>query len=277
MREMTTREVQQVSLDILKDVHEFCVKNNIKYSLSGGTLLGAIRHNGFIPWDDDVDIQMPRPDYDRFIHTYVSQRGYKVYSRELPELEKKNITYAHGCRVCDMERTFVDTGLKPWITEDTGIWIDVFPCDGISSDFMEAKKHLGRVHELVRHARWLVYKDFPWKKMTKRMRFEDKVKCIIKKLISGIVPTNTFDKMLALKKKYDYTTSDYFFATTLKGLGEWQPKKNMENFELHQFEYAEFYIMSGYDANLTSLYGNYMQLPPENKRTVHRFNKYYWK
>ena len=70
MKEMTIQEIQQVTLEILKDVHEFCVDNNIRYSLSGGTLLGAIRHNGFIPWDDDADIQLPRPDYDRFIRTY---------------------------------------------------------------------------------------------------------------------------------------------------------------------------------------------------------------
>ena len=70
MREMALKEIQQVSLDILKDVHQFCINNGIHYSLCYGTLLGAIRHNGFIPWDDDIDIMMPRPDYDRFVNTY---------------------------------------------------------------------------------------------------------------------------------------------------------------------------------------------------------------
>ena len=276
MKEMTTREVQLVSLEILKDVHEFCVKNGIKYSLSGGTLLGAIRHNGFIPWDDDVDIQMPRPDYDRFIHTYTSQKGYRVCSRELPEYEKKNMAYAYA-RVCDMEKTFVDTGVHPWISGDTGVWIDIFPCDGISSDSAEAKKHLNHVDKLVRHSRLLAFRDFSLRKLKREERKMSNIKYFIKKLVSGIVPLSTFDKMLALKKRYDYTTSDYFFATTLKGFGEWQPKKNMESFELHQFENAEFYIMSGYDANLRSLYDDYMVIPSENKRVVHAYNKHYWR
>ena len=63
---MTLREVQLFGLDILKDVHDFCTTNNIRYSLGYGTLLGAVRHNGFIPWDDDIDIIMPRPDYEQF-------------------------------------------------------------------------------------------------------------------------------------------------------------------------------------------------------------------
>ena len=82
MREMTLEEIQQVSLEILKDVHRFCVENDIKYSLCYGTLLGAIRHNGFIPWDDDIDIMMPRPEYDRFIRLYQSEKGYKLFAAE---------------------------------------------------------------------------------------------------------------------------------------------------------------------------------------------------
>ena len=61
---MSVKDIQMLSLDIMKDVHEFCVENDIKYTLQGGTLLGAIRHDGFIPWDDDIDVMMPRPDYD---------------------------------------------------------------------------------------------------------------------------------------------------------------------------------------------------------------------
>ena len=275
MKEMTTREVQLVSLEILKDVHEFCVKNDIKYSLSGGTLLGAIRHNGFIPWDDDVDIQMPRPDYDRFIHTYVSPK-YKVYSRELTEFEKKCMTYAYA-RVCEMDKTFVDTGVRPWILEDTGIWIDILPCDGIPSEYKEAKRHFKRFRKLLRPVYLLGFKNSSWEKIKKGTSVTAKIRYVIEKLMSGMVSENSYDKMLAVKKRYDYTMSEYFFTTSRRGLGELQPRKNMEKFELHQFEDAEFYIMSGYEANLTSLYGDYMAIPPENKRISHGVNHYYWR
>jgi lipopolysaccharide cholinephosphotransferase len=74
MRELSLRELQLFTLDILKDVHTFCINNQLHYSVAFGTLIGAIRHRGFIPWDDDIDIVMPRPDYERFCQTYHSER-----------------------------------------------------------------------------------------------------------------------------------------------------------------------------------------------------------
>ena len=83
MKEMNIQEVQHISLELLKEVHEFCVENDVKYTLFSGTLIGAIRHHGFIPWDDDLDIAMPRPDYEKFIHSFKSKKGNKLFTREM--------------------------------------------------------------------------------------------------------------------------------------------------------------------------------------------------
>lgn len=276
MKEMTTKEVQQMSLDILQDFHDFCVKNNLHYSLSGGTLLGAIRHNGFIPWDDDIDVQMPRPDYDRLIRTYTSEKGYKVYSRELFGFDKKKMAYTHA-RICDTQKTYVDTGIRPWISEQVGVWIDILPCDGISSNPQEAKKHLQQIDSLARHAYWMGVQYSAWSTIIKGKNLKEKVKFGLKKIASLGVKENVFDTLFRYRHKYNYATSEFFFATTHYGMKEWQPKKNLEGFILHKFEDHEFYIMSGWDENLKSLYGDYMKLPPENQRESHDFNRYYWK
>ena len=129
MKVMTLREIQLFTLEILKVTHNFCVENNIKYSLSYGTLIGAVRHKGFIPWDDDVDIMMLRPDYDRFCQTFQAP-GYQVVSRQT----RKDCLISFA-RVCDIRETDV-TSMEPWIRRqgNLGLWIDIFPIDSVTDD-----------------------------------------------------------------------------------------------------------------------------------------------
>lgn len=274
MKEMTTREVQLVILDILKDVHEFCVNNHIRYSLSGGTLLGAIRHNGFIPWDDDADIQIPRPDYNRFIRQYKSQRGFKLFCHELGNSGKNRISHT---MVCDMEKTIVDKSQLPWTDIELGIRIDVIPVDGAPSSFKKMKRHMLMLKFWRAICSTGRVKDAPLSSISFKKTYSKKATFLIKKLFGFIYGDWCIKKYDNCAKKYDYESSDYFCAGTHYGMGEWQPKKNMEAFILHQFEDSEFYIMTGYDQNLKSLYGDYMTLPPINKRNTHSAFKYYWK
>lgn len=271
---MTTRDVQLVCLDILKDVHDFCKKNNIRYSLSGGTLLGAIRHDGFIPWDDDVDIQIPLPDYDRFIKTYKSNSGFELFAYEKEGCKDVKIWYA---RVCDMKRTYVEQGPLPWLDRETGVWIDVLPVYGAPSTVDGYKIFYKKFYYYKKVTMWwrtgkANLSDYRWMNgVSKRVNF------FIRHFIGKCLPNYVLKHFLSFLRKIDYDSADYFCASIHYGMGEWQPKKYMEKFELHKFEDREFFVMSAYDENLKCLYGDYMTLPPVEKRVVHTTHRYYWK
>lgn len=149
MREMSLQDVQSFSLEILKDVHAFCVENNINYSLAYGTLIGAVRHQGFIPWDDDIDIIMPRPDYDRFCREYHSDK-FKTAVAGTPSV------YIAFSRVYDDQYTFVENRQMPWASFETGVWIDIFPIDAVCDDydtFINTGKKLQKLWIRTCHAR----------------------------------------------------------------------------------------------------------------------------
>jgi len=274
MKKMTLEEVHQVSLDILKDIHEFCVENDIKYSLSGGSLLGAIRHNGFIPWDDDIDIQMPRPEYEKFIHSYKSGNGYCVFSRELDGCDDLRIAFA---RVCDLKRTYADMGVAVWKGGQTGVWIDVFPIDGAPSDEKLAKKKIDKMYRLWRLTLLSAGKFSIKFSAAKSLKL--KIRLAIKKLLSKFVPNNLVLKYIAMCQEYSFEQSSYLanYSVMHYKYREWQPKEAMANYILHKFEDSEFYIMSGYDISLTSLYGDYMKLPPKEKQVSDGVNSFYWR
>lgn len=123
MTRMTTEEVQRVSLDVLRHIDEFCKAKDITYFLDAGTLIGAMRHGGFIPWDDDADVLMPRQDYDRFIREYTDGDNYRLYD------PSKGNSYLPYARLCEMSKTFFGQHL-PWTKESPGVGVDVFPLDG---------------------------------------------------------------------------------------------------------------------------------------------------
>lgn len=274
MKPMTLDEVHDILYDILVDIHEFCVENDIKYSLAGGTLLGAIRHNGFIPWDDDIDIQMSRPEYERFIHIFKSKRGYELFSRELSGCKDVNIAFS---RVCEMKKTFVDTGEFPWKDKPTGLWVDVVPIDGAPESAFIAKMKIS-----VMYVFWIItimsrHANHAKIRTTKGMI--KKIRMALKKCLVAFLPKNFIQSYIVMCQQYSYEKSNFIanYSTMQNKFREWQPKSSMLKFVLHQFEGGEFYIMEDYETSLSHLYGDYMELPPKEKQVPHVENSFFWR
>ena len=273
MIEMTTRELQLFCLDILKDVHSFCVKNNIRYSLAYGSLLGAVRHNGFIPWDNDIDIYMLRSDYERFINSYKSDDYELAFFGEKSKYDCL-IAYA---RVFDVKKSKAKNCC--WVNTDAGVWIDIFPVDVVP----QSKQDFENLYQGC-------YKY--WKKIqSKRVQFShlNDVESFAKKLcmiarkvihLNGLnghkMQKKYIERIRQEAKSMDESVSQ--LAVMDNGPVEHFPASFFSNLCLHEFEDCSFFILVDYKQVLSALYGDYMKLPPPEKRVPHQsYIKFYWR
>ena len=251
MKEMTLKDIQEESLRILKTVHGFCVENGIRYSLAYGTLIGAVRHKGFIPWDDDLDIMMPRPDYDRFCSTFRA-KGYQVVSRQ-----NRKDCFIPFARVCDTGSTCVKT-MEPWIREqgDLGVWIDIFPVDAAPDDrnafhdlYLKASRH---------HA-----KSAMARRPYRPLNGDKPLKYNINTLKKGMTPYGSTRHLAQLA----YPAKEEYFDAQV-----------MEGYHLTDFEDSRFYVIDGYDELLKMEYGDYMTPPPKDQQKPQQdYITFYWK
>lgn len=273
MKQITLKDLQGVLLDMMKDIHSFCMENNINYSLAYGSLIGAVRHKGFIPWDDDIDIWMTRPDYDRFSATYKSKKGYIMKS--VNDID----CYTNFTRVYDVEKTLLVSPAMPCKGE-IGAWIDVLPIDAVSDN------------EILRIKDYLEFKNCADRIMTMRGnlakikngslvdKFSHSIKYYVKCMMWGCI--STMHKRLQVKMQScsfgetKYCSNWCCLDALNKGEMEILFTKDFEKFELTSFEDTEFLISSQYDRILSTIYGDYMQLPPIEKRGVrHQSHKIY--
>ena len=265
MKEIRDKELRSIQLDILKDVHAFCVSHHIRYSMAYGTLLGAVRHQGYIPWDDDIDVMMPREDYNRFIQTY------------------KNNCF----RVVDMS---VDAGyiLPHAKVEDTrtvmeefsegesvyGVYIDVFPLDGIPDDLLERKAFYRR------KSLWNELYNLKIVKVRKGRSFvKNMVLAISHILLSFISARSIAQHMSSMATKYQGQKTAYMgiVARADSRIEEAIPSRYFDEYVSLTFEHLNAMGIKAYNEYLTASYGDYMQLPPVELRVSHHIYTAYWK
>ncbi len=261
MKEIGISELRQIQIEILKEIADYCDKESLSYFLGYGTLIGAVRHHGYIPWDDDIDIIMPRPDYEKFVHGFnQQQRDMKVV--DYNQSSEYELPYA---KVFDTRTRMIETMYKP--IRQFGVYIDVFPIDGYKERAVLRKIRL--LNEFLNAKKAVRHNNRTWAKT---------IIINLGKIVLFPFPISfILNRMNSLARKYRYeeceTVNSMFSPYCLH---EMCPKSWLSKYIMAEFEGETFRIPESYDQYLRNIYGDYMQLPPKEKQVTHHIFKAWW-
>ena len=276
MKELTLEELHAGALEILRDIDAFCRPRGIRYSLAFGSLLGAVRHKGFIPWDDDIDLVMPRADYERFREEYQSGNFVFIDRESTPEC-----LIAFG-RVVDTKRTAL-VGVQPWHTAklSTGVWVDIFPMDYVPDDHDEYMRLYRSMNRLLLFSRKVRRHTAP---LNPALPLGLKLKLLRRRIGHGsykklnpseIIRDYMTTLSLATSAKTSHLgslacadTPEYYFDASI-----------FDEYVDLPFEDGMFQAPARFDTVLRTLYGDaYMELPPAEKQVtdLYRIARVYW-
>lgn len=252
------KELQAKLLEMIKDFDIFCSKNNLSYCLCGGNVLGAVRHKGFIPWDDDIDVQMSREDYNKLLAVFKDNDKYT--------LQKDNIDYPlNFSKLRANNTTFIEDipYKKKYRKIHQGVFIDIFPVDKVAKSKIKAKLQILSSNILI--AQSLFLRGYPNSHNSLKKQIIMGLSVILfpirKILYSYVTKFNS-------QKDYDYVCS--FYGTTSPKIFQ-QKESFFLPFTKLQYEDTFLPVMNNYKEFLTDAYGDYMQLPSESqiKYTIH--------
>ena len=257
MRKITdVNELHSILLDMAKTFHDICVKNDIPYWMLGGTMLGAVRHKGFIPWDDDMDFGIPRTDFERFLDVakYLLPPQYELLTFKNSErILTDTAKIVHKETV--IREVFVEDSLPP-----IGINIDIFPIDPANNNFhLFSKNRMIALLLKLQGYRFLSHKGRPI--------FRQFAVLMVKGLFCWLKKSTLIDLINShLIAKEGPNLANHFGAW---GTKENVPKEYMGTPKLYTFEDVMFYGVEDPEKYLKRLYNNYMDLPPEDERHFH--------
>lgn len=256
------KKLQLVELEILEEIDRICKNNNIDYFISGGTLLGAIRHKGFIPWDDDIDIAMTRKNYNKFTDACLRELDSKYIIDNYRTNKKCCLSYT---KIKKKNTMFVERKNKDNYSKNDCIWVDVFPLDGV-------KKKMSKFHKCQKK----IF-DYLYTLITIKNGSNYYQNSVVKKKIYGfilkVVPVGF---MVFLLERvigfYDEDKVRYLcsFSTVYDIEKDTFDKNKLFPYKKIFFEKKEVMGIEGFDYYLSQMYGNYMKLPPKEKRVNHR-------
>lgn len=269
---LTLPEIQQEALKVLLKLDSLCKEHSWNYCITYGTLLGAIRHNGFIPWDDDVDVFMPRKDFDEFCK-WCEENNDLIKPFKLCNCKTVK-DYPFGLpRLSNMDFKYVTTeiGYKDF---DIGVFIDIYPLDNYCNTKEEGTQLVRKLIKLNLNRRIFI------SGIARKGGFVKKVIKYIYHLVLRICNPKNYTEIISDKIRemilHNTSNNDIYVGCPAWTEGCYQFKREwFEKLEVHCFEGYQFPIPSGYDDFMKCLYGDYMQLPPEEKRTPYHNYKIY--
>lgn len=256
-------DLQDRLLKMISWLHNFCVKHEISYYISGGTLLGAVRHKGFIPWDDDIDIAIPRNEYMKIID--LLKKPIDGYVIESPYSENKEFPYSFA-KFYDTNTTLTENLRRPFTR---GVFIDIFPIDGLGNDLKKANKNYKKIK--YKYANYISKVAF----FDKKRKWYKNFLIAVNRLIPfKCINLNKMElKLEKLRQKYSYHDSSVVGVLGIASQEkEIMAKEIYGTPTLYKFHNIELYGPEKYHEYLNLKYGDYTKLPPKQKQVIHETN-----
>lgn len=269
-RIISTTELKRIQLDLLDVLDNYCANHELNYYLTYGTLIGAIRHKGYIPWDDDIDVMMPRQDYEKLLADFnrmTEKPHIRVISHEID-----SDYYLPFAKLISTETVMQEEVNSKY---EIGVYIDIFPLDNLSNSYESARKMVKKVYF---YNELMLFKNLTY---NKNRAWYKNIALGIGRILSVFWSR---DKLIRQINNFGINRKDNNFTTyvgTVTGItegderaifkSEWFKDSSVVEFEGHFYN-----APIGYDEFLRNIYGNYMELPPvESQVSHHAFTAWY--